>query len=767
MASPASKRARPQRFPRKRSSANARSLFDDLLRDQSLLLRLLLAIAAVLSLTVLVEAWHTPCPHRLGDYSQDGIAARIRFQQLNEYSTTRARDEAAEEVKPIFRTDNAPLESLAARFREDLEAIANAETRSSLSDERLAAFGLATPEPGRDAAQLDADFNALKKAARVPVEGEGNATDTLVKSFSSVVAEIRRHGVTTQDELKRSELRTDGEISILGPDGTEIDVVPTESVLLSRATGPDGFITQLINADSSLSPIGSPLRRWFSRRALVTLKYDSALTQGARQTAENGVEPVFNIYNYRDIIVPPNNRIKSEPLKLLTVEHEAVDAAATFSQRAVRSAITILLITVFAVLTGSYLYHSERRLFNSSVRLAVYLGAILIAVGLGRYLSHDPWRAEIFPIIAIVMVMAIAYDQMLATLTAFTVSALVVLSTTANLGHFVVLMAVCAAVILPLSAVDSRVKLIKIGFLAAVVYFIVSIGIGVLQHQSIAEVTDDRTQINLSVLGAFWCLVACYFIAGSLPFIEHSFGIVTDISLLEMTDVSHPLLQELVRKAPGTYNHSMTVASIGETAADAIGANGLLVRVGAYFHDIGKMLKPQYFIENMTEGQKSLHENLAPAMSTLIIIGHVKDGADLAQEQNLPRRLIDFIEQHHGTTLVEYFYREATRIADQTLDHKADAEESAFRYPGPKPQSKETAVLMLADAVESASRTLGEPTPKRIENLVRGISLKRLLDGQFDESGMTLNEIRSVEESLIKSLIGIYHGRIKYPDQPQ
>ncbi|HEX6987168.1 MAG TPA: HDIG domain-containing protein, partial [Planctomycetaceae bacterium] len=174
---------------------------------------------------------------------------------------------------------------------------------------------------------------------------------------------------------------------------------------------------------------------------------------------------------------------------------------------------------------------------------------------------------------------------------------------------------------------------------------------------------------------------------------------------------------------------------------------------------------PHYFVENMTEGQRSRHEQLAPAMSTLIIIGHVKDGVDLAREHNLPKRVIDFIEQHHGTTLVEYFYREATRLADQTPDHKSDAEESAFRYPGPKPQSKETGVIMLADAVESASRTLSEPTPKRIESLVRGIALKRLLDGQFDESGLTLNEIRVVEDSLIKSLIGIYHGRIKYPDQ--
>ena len=307
--------------------------------------------------------------------------------------------------------------------------------------------------------------------------------------------------------------------------------------------------------------------------------------------------------------------------------------------------------------------------------------------------------------------------------------------------------------------------LIKVGFWSAAVYFAISWGTGITQSQTTGGAWSDTNLLLFSLKGAGCCIVTGYLVAGSLPFIESAFGVVTDISLLELSDVSHPLLQELVRRAPGTYNHSMTVASIGETAADAIGANGLLVRVASYFHDIGKMLKPAYFIENMSSGGESRHEHLAPAMSTLIIIGHVKDGVDLAGQHNLPQRLIDFIEQHHGTTLVEYFYHEAEKQVQQRPDHKTDAEESSFRYPGPKPQSREAGVMMLADAVESASRTLNDPAPKRLASLVDEISMKRLLDGQFDESTLTLTEIRVVEESLKKSLIGIYHGRIKYPQQ--
>ena len=254
-----------------------------------------------------------------------------------------------------------------------------------------------------------------------------------------------------------------------------------------------------------------------------------------------------------------------------------------------------------------------------------------------------------------------------------------------------------------------------------------------------------------------------FLITGLLPFIEGLFGVLTEISLLELGDVAHPLLQELVRRAPGTYNHSINVGSLGEAAAESIGAKGLLVRVGAYFHDIGKMLKPDYFVENQgLEGSR--HDALNPAMSTLIIIAHIKDGADLARQHKLPRAIIDLIEQHHGTTLVEYFFRRASERQDANPD-ASDPQESSFRYPGPKPQTIEAAVLMLADAVESASRALVDPAPARIENLVESVAMKKLLDGQFDECGLTLRKLRLVQESLIKSLTSAYHGRVKYPDQ--
>ncbi|MGE3818479.1 MAG: HD family phosphohydrolase, partial [Isosphaeraceae bacterium] len=345
----------------------------------------------------------------------------------------------------------------------------------------------------------------------------------------------------------------------------------------------------------------------------------------------------------------------------------------------------------------------------------------------------------------------------IALMVAFGLSLLTCLALGGGVGDFIVITGGTAAGVLTLDEVRTRTKLIKVGATAALGFFVLTWATGLWEGQPLSLILSD------SLWRSGWGLMAGFFLGGSLPFIETTFGIVTGISLLELGDVTHPLLQELVRRAPGTHNHSITVGAIAEAAAERIGANSLLVRIGAYFHDIGKMLKPHYFIENQVGGVNR-HNNLAPAMSTLIIIGHVKDGVDLGRQHHLPEPIIDLIEQHHGTTLVEYFYRESIRRNEENPD-AATVQEGAFRYPGPKPQSKEAGILMVADAVESASRTLSEPTPARIEGLVRDLIEKRIRDGQFDECGMTLSQIAEVRESLIKSLIGIYHGRVKYPEQ--
>jgi hypothetical protein len=255
-------------------------------------------------------------------------------------------------------------------------------------------------------------------------------------------------------------------------------------------------------------------------------------------------------------------------------------------------------------------------------------------------------------------------------------------------------------------------------------------------------------------------LAAVFIVFGLLPAIERLFDVITALTLLEWGTIQQPLLRRLREEAPGSYSHSQSLADMAEGAAEAIGADGLLARTGAYYHDVGKVVKPNYFVENY-EMRVDQHKKLQPTMSMLIIVGHVRDGLDLAKQYGLPKMLRSFIAEHHGTTLVEYFYHEAT--VRQTAEGKREPSETEFRYPGPKPQRKETAILMLCDAVEGAVRAMSEPTAGRIESTVHQLAMKRLMDGQLDECSMTLQELRAVEDSLTRSVIAIYHGRIAYP----
>lgn len=242
---------------------------------------------------------------------------------------------------------------------------------------------------------------------------------------------------------------------------------------------------------------------------------------------------------------------------------------------------------------------------------------------------------------------------------------------------------------------------------------------------------------------------------------ERAFDITTDLTLLELSDTNRPLLKELSIRAPGTFNHSLQVANLAEAAADAIGANALLTRVGALYHDIGKMVKPEYFVENQ-RSQKNPHDQVKPRMSSLIIASHVKEGLEIGRNYNLPKLVLSFIPMHHGTTLIEYFYKKAQEMEE---GEQGSVLESEFRYPGPRPNSRETGILMLADSVEAASRSINEPTHKRLEGLIESIFKARVNDHQLDDTDLTFRDLDKIKETFLAMLIGIHHGRVKYPGQ--
>jgi hypothetical protein len=426
----------------------------------------------------------------------------------------------------------------------------------------------------------------------------------------------------------------------------------------------------------------------------------------------------------------------------------------------------ISLFLVFALLSSVvvlYVSRFQQALGASMHKVIGVCALVLFTLITGLILSSvTSWHAILIPLIVTALILTIAYNPQFALLMSISLTLAMLLAMGGTFSDLLVTMGGQATAILILGHVRTRTRLVEVGFHSGLAAMAMTVAAELYTGQTAGLIFFD------SGLSLLWGTIAGFLVCGMLPLVELVFGVVTDVSLAELGDGSHPLLQELVRRAPGTYTHSITVATLAEPAAEAIGANALLTRVGSYFHDIGKMLKPHYFIENQLGENR--HNELEPAMSTLIIIGHVKDGIALAEQYRLPQLIIDFIQQHHGTTLVEYFYRAALRQQEQAGSAPSRNEggpnplEANFRYPGPKPQSREAGIVMLADSVESASRALSSPNPGSLRKLVHDLLMKRLLDGQFDESGLTLTELHQVEESLSKSLIALYHSRIKYPE---
>lgn len=766
-----SKKSRTALAASLRDSSKLSSRLRELLSNRGTASRLSVCLLTILILMVAVESWKAPFPYRLGMFSEHGIVASFSFKVANPIETDRERTQQESQVPYYFKQQPELIEKkLPGLLREDLIAIANARSLDEMNPDSRAELGLTSSrrlEQFKDQLPEEPEqtFAELKSLVSSPDSNDTKKIEELITDFKKLISPLATYGIVNENDLTQNQIRADDNITIINEGtGKQLEVT-TFDIRLPNQLSENGVIGREWKNFPRLAPLSAVLSHWIHFQAPTTLVYNSERTIKERNQARNQVEEIFDTFQRGTILVEPGQLIDDNQLALLRAEYEAKEKAVPSYERAIRVTIIFLMLVVLAVLNGYHLLRNKKAVARTVSRLSIYLSVIILTIFLARLLSYDPWRAEVLPLVVTVMVFAIVYDQMMAILTALSLSLVLCLSTGAPLGNFVVLMSVSAVAVTSLANVSSRSTLIKLGFGMGLTYFLVYWGINLINNQVLSNGFFDQQVVWESLQGAGWCLAAGYLVAGSLPFVESLFGVVTDISLLEMSNVSHPLLQELVRRAPGTYNHSISVATIGEAAADKIGANGLLVRVAAYYHDIGKMLKPQYFIENMAQGSESLHDNLAPAMSTLIIIGHVKDGVDLARQHNLPQPIIDFIEQHHGTTLVEYFFREAEKQADLSPDHKTDAEESSFRYPGPRPQTREAGVMMLSDAVESASRTLSDPTPKRIKSLVHSLVMKRLLDGQFNECSLTLSEINIVEESLVKSLIGIYHGRIKYPEE--
>ncbi len=391
----------------------------------------------------------------------------------------------------------------------------------------------------------------------------------------------------------------------------------------------------------------------------------------------------------------------------------------------------------------------------SRVALVGLLSVLTVAAAtvLVQYTTVPVWTT---PMAAAGMLAALLLTPAAAIVMTIVTSWLVGLMAHQSLAAAMIVMAGGVAGVVAVRGARRRGDLLRAGVWSGAVQALAIIAWSVLERQGLHEA------LWAGLLGgALSGAVSFAMTITLLPVLENLFGLITNITLLELSDLNHPLLKELSLKAPGTYHHSLIVATLAEAGCEAIGANGLLARVGCYFHDIGKLPKAEYFVENQPPG-RSRHDTLAPSMSSLIIINHVKEGIELARRYRLNQAIIDFIPGHHGTGLIYFFYRRAL----EQVEDEALLKEEQFRYPGPRPHARETAVAMLADSVEAAGRALPSRTPAKLLGVVRRIINNKFIDGQLDDCDLTLRDLERIAAAFVRVLTGIYHARVPYPLPP-
>lgn len=473
--------------------------------------------------------------------------------------------------------------------------------------------------------------------------------------------------------------------------------------------------------------------------------FDREATIAAQEAAMAAVKPITTVVPEMAVVVREGEVIGPDNMRVL----DALGINQVhFDYR--RLAGNALLVGAMMLAIISYLERERRDLYRRPGVVTLIAVISMITGFVCRSLSgQSPFLAPV-PV-ASILCSVLVENRLAYLLTAF--CSLYVGVMTQSLSVACVGLVSGVSGILALGRADRRSDLISAMVLVA---FTNALG---AQTFALIALKPWQGALNDVIFASLNGVISVALAVGVLPVMENLFGITTHFRLLDISNPGEPLLQKLLREAPGTYQHSIMVANLAEAAAQAVGANALRCKVGAYYHDIGKMKRPRFFVENQMGGENP-HEKLTPTLSTMIIHSHVKDGVEMARQHKLPDVIIDFIAQHHGTSLVSYFYHQAcNRCSEGSTVFEDD-----FRYPGPKPQSRETGIVLLCDGIEAAARTLSNPTPEKITELVNKMVRHHLEDGQLDECGLSLQDLQKIRESLIRSLQGIYHNRLEYPE---
>lgn len=676
--------------------------------------------------------------------------ARVAFASIDEQRTEQEREAARQDQPRVYVADDRYLDDLVQSIENLPLQLAAAETLDRVDDATRRQFRLSSER-----------MEAIRQQAEV------GAYEQWVERVQSLGAMLRRRPMLDQQSWQSRQEGRSTQMRLVTAQGEELVSRVHEPINLGDAASLASEVERLVRiaglapATGDLDPVGESIVHRLTFEPRPTFQFDSARTGRVQQDAAEAVQPVVENIALGQRLFARGDVLNERQYRLYEQELAEFGHRAGLMTIWLRRLSLIGTVGLLSALLMGYVATFCHTISSSHSRLIWLAAMVLTAQSLACALTvFDPRYvafSAVVPVVLVAVLLSIAYDQR----TAMAVGSLTALLTAFAVAQpaeiFCVMLVGIGAAVWRLPEIRDRQTLVIMSIWVAGALVAGTVVTGLISRPvSAATMHQVMRDALLAGFGGLTIGGVTLFV---LPLIEQAFNITTSLTLIELRDPKQPLLRELQRRAPGTYNHSLNVASISETAADVIGANGLLTYVGALYHDIGKMNKPEYFVENQSGGP-SKHDKLSPAMSLLVIVGHVKDGMELAREHGLPSSIRHYIESHHGTTLVEYFYDRARKQGDGN-----EPFEFGYRYPGPRPRTREAAVLMLSDAVESTARTLAEPTPSRIEALVRSMASKRLNDGQFDECDLTLKELNLIEQSIVKSLNSIYHARIAYPGQ--
>ena len=707
-------------------------------------LHIVIAICTCLALVIIMQ-WDAglfKAEFREGDIALRDIFAPYDFNirgDINVKATEKIMDGATAGLLPVYVFDGESKSAV-------LSKVASvAEKAGALRDMTEAVDG------GKDSKikEIAATYNLSEALVKGTLESKD------AKAFFKAAEETVEYFMSRPiiSALEYSVLQ-DGDLS-------DIILLDETAVSETEKRGKDLFTLEDLKKRKT-EPFSSQIKDRKERALLtdfvnailtVNVRYDKEETRARKEALIQSIQPVYNTIEVKknEIILNKGERIgKSHIEELKGIEQN--ESSVTKIGGLFGIAIIIGLFMLFLVL---YIKFFEPGLMAGNKELSLLSIICVLLVLSAKIIVISPWPSSLIPVAVASMLIALLVNSRLAMMATCFLSVLVGMIS-GNILDIAGLSLLGGIVgVFAMKGVRRRSQVIVAGLAVGFANMSYLIGMGLVRG------LDFSAFITESLFGLVNGLMSAVIVTGILPIFENTFKITTDISLLELTDLNHPLLKQMVMEAPGTYHHSLVVGNLAEAACEAIGANSLLARVSSYFHDIGKIEKASYFSENQAI-ERSVHDKLSPTMSSLVITNHVKNGAELAHKHKLNKKIIDIIRQHHGTGLVFYFFKRALeKVPDEEVG------EQSFRYPGPKPQTREAACVLLADSVEAGSRALDDPTPSRIKGLVRKIINNKFIDGQLDECDLTLKDLERISEVFIHILTGIFHTRVEYPDEPR